>query len=67
MFEQLRGYKEFLEKVERPVIEKELQSNPDFINTILPRAILFGVETNLLGMIEDLLAKTSAQWYSSYD
>jgi hypothetical protein len=67
IFEQMRGYKQFLEKVERPVIEKELQNDPEFINKILPRAILFGVETKLLPIIEDLLAKSASWWYSSYD
>lgn len=55
IFEQLRWYKEYLSKVERPVIEQELKSDPDFINKILPWAVLFGVETRLLKMIEDLL------------
>ncbi len=57
MFEQMRWYKEFLSKVERPVIEQELKSDPDFISKILPWAVLFGVETRLLKEIEDLLAQ----------
>jgi uncharacterized membrane protein YgcG len=67
LFEHLRGYKEFLNKVDRPQIERILKDDPDFISTILPWSILFGVETKLLPIIEDLLQQTSAWWYSSYD
>ncbi len=65
IFEQLRGYKEFLEKVERPVIEAELKNDPDYINKLLPWAVLFGLETTLLKKIEDLVAEYSRNWYHS--
>lgn len=53
--DHLAGYKEYLSKVEKPVVESELKANPDFINEILPRAVLFGVETRLLDMIQDII------------
>ena len=56
--DQLAGYKEYLSKVEKPVLESELKTNPDYFNEILPRAVLFGVETRLLKMLEDLLKNT---------
>ena len=61
----MRGYKAFLEKVERPVIESELKNDPDYINKILPWAVLFGLETKLLSRIEDLLQASAKDWYSS--
>ncbi len=65
IFEHLRGYKEYLSKVEQPVIEQELKANPDFINKILPWAVLFGVETRLLKMMEEVLK--NIQWYQAND
>ena len=65
IFEYLRGYKEFLSKVEQPVIEQELKSDPDFVNKIIPRSILFGVETRLLSMVQDIIKK--AERYQSSD
>lgn len=65
IFEHLRGYKEYLSKVEQPVIESEIKSDPDFINKILPWAVLFWVETRLLKMVEEVLKKI--QWYQSND
>ena len=61
----MRGYKEFLEKVERPVIESELKNDPEYINKLLPWAVLFGLETKLLTRIEDLLQTTSQKRYTS--
>ena len=51
--------------VEQPVIEQELKSDPNFLNKILPRAVLFGVETRLLKMVEEVLK--SIQRYQSDD
>lgn len=65
LFEEMRWYKAFLEKVERPVIEKELQTDPQYLSHILPWAVLFGVETRLLKLCEDLLA--DVERYHSYN
>lgn len=65
IYDHLQGYKEYLSKVEQPVIESELKDDPDFINKILPRAVLFGVETRILKMVEEVLKKV--QRYQSTD
>lgn len=65
LFEEMRWFKEFLQKVERPVIDAELKNNPNFLNAILPRAVLFGVETRLLEICEDMLQQMD--WYQSYN
>ncbi len=67
LFEEMRGWKEYLQKVERPVIDQELKKDPDFINKILPWAVLFGIETRLLTVIGDLVQASAQWWYSSYD
>jgi hypothetical protein len=61
----MRGYKDFLEKVERPALDAELKKDPNFLNMILPWAVLFGVETRLLKMCEDILKQM--EWYDSYN
>lgn len=65
LLEKMRGYKEFLEKVDRPVIESELKNDPDYINKLLPWAVLFGLETKLLNRIEDLLQVSAENRYTS--
>jgi Predicted membrane protein (DUF2207) len=65
VFEYMKWYKEYLNKVEQPVIELELKKNPDFINIILPWATLLGVESRLLKIMKDILANIT--WYESYD
>lgn len=67
LFEEMRWFKEYLEKVERPVIEMELKNDPEYINKILPWAVLFWIETKLLYLIGDLIEASSNWWYSSYD
>lgn len=47
------------------MIEQELKDDPDYLNKILPWAVLFGVETRLLKMVEDVLKKIT--WYQSND
>ena len=54
-FEQLRWYKQYLQKVEQPVIEQELKSDPEYLNKILPWAVLFWVETRLLKIMEEVI------------
>lgn len=55
LFEQMRGYKKYLMQVEKPVLEMEIKNNPDFVNKILPWAVLFWVETRLLKIMEEVL------------
>lgn len=55
IFEHMRGWKKYLMQVEKPVLEMEIKNNPDFINKILPWAVLFGVETRLLKIMEEVL------------
>jgi hypothetical protein len=65
MFEELRGFREYLLKVEKPVIEKELERDPNFLNMILPWAVLFGVESRLIQLCNDMLK--DIERYDSYN
>lgn len=65
LFEEMRGFKEYLSKVERPVIDMELKKDPAYFNKILPWAVLFGVQTHLLRICEDIL--NQVEWYDSYN
>lgn len=61
----LKGYQDYLSKVERPVLEHHLRQDSDYISKILPRAILFGVETRL-SSIADWLTQFIDQYGSTY-
>lgn len=47
LYDELRGFKFFLEKVERPQIEAFLKEDPEYLDKILPWVVLFGLQTKL--------------------
>lgn len=55
LYEKIRWYMTYLDKVERPVLEQFIKDNPNYIDKILPRAALFGLETKLCEKVKDLL------------
>lgn len=61
LFEHIRWYKFYLEKVEKKVLSNELKNNPDLVNTLLPWATLFGQESKILEIVEELMIPIS--WY----
>ena len=62
LYDQLRGFKYYLETVERPQIELLLKDDPEYINKILPWIVLFGLQNKLAKQIEDLMQQTIQQW-----
>lgn len=62
LYGQLRGFKYYLETVERPQIELLLKDDPEYINKILPWVVLFGLQNKLAKQIEDLMQQTMQQW-----
>ena len=62
LYDQLRGFKYYLETVERPQIELLLKDDPEYINKILPWVVLFGLQNKLAKQIEDLMQQTIQQW-----
>jgi hypothetical protein len=54
---------QYLDKVEKSVLENEVRHNEKFINTILPWAALFGLDTKLVDLVKDVLEKPD--WFVS--
>lgn len=57
LYKNLIGFKNFLEKVEKPKIQKILSKKPDYLNEILPYAIAFGMVDKLVDKFEGLFSK----------
>ena len=55
LYDELRGFKYYLEKVERPQIEAFLKEDPEYLDKILPWVVLFGLQTKLSEKIGDLM------------
>ncbi len=64
MYEILIGFKDFLEKVERPRIEKMISKNPEYFNEILPYAIALGVADKISKKFDGLFSKPP-DWLST--
>lgn len=62
LYDHLRGFKYYLEKVERPQIETFLNEDPEYLDKILPWVVLFGLQNKLAKQIEDLMQQTMQQW-----
>ena len=73
LYEILLGFKNFLEKVEKPKFEKMMAKNPEYFNEILPYAIAFGIADKLANKFEGLFSKPpewltkSGKTFDSYD
>ena len=55
LYDHLRGFKYYLEKVERPQIETFLNEDTEYLDKILPWVVLFGLQTKLSEKIGDLM------------
>ena len=55
LYDHLRGFKYYLEKVERPQIETFLNEDSEYLDKILPWVVLFGLQTKLSEKIGDLM------------
>ncbi len=61
-FKVLKGFREFVEKVEKPVLEKMVKEDPMYFSKYLPYAIILGVEKKWAKKFEPLL-KEPPDWY----
>lgn len=57
LYEQLRGFEHYLKKVEEPYLKQMLKEDPNYIDKMLPRAVLFGVETEFLKTVERIIGE----------
>jgi hypothetical protein len=68
LYEHLRGFAYYLSHVEKPRLEYELRNNVHYVDEILPRAVLFGVETKFLKAVEEIIQKPyQPERYSGQD
>ena len=61
LYWHLKWYKEFLSKVEKPVLENELKNDPSYLSKILPWAVIFGVESRIINQMQEYLQNIN--WY----
>lgn len=61
-YRKIKGFKNFLERVEKPRLEKLMKDYPDYFNKILPYAMVFGVENMIVRKFEGLYNKPP-DWY----
>lgn len=57
IFAHLRGYRDFIEHVEKDKIQEFLNQDPLFVDKILPWAIIFGCESTLLKQLESVASR----------
>ncbi len=62
LYNQLKGFKEFMEKVEKPVIQKLIKEDQGYFSKTLPYAIAFNIEKDWVKKFEDLEFKLP-DWY----
>jgi uncharacterized membrane protein YgcG len=55
--EHMRWYKQFIEKVEKSVLEVEIKNNPHYFSQLLSWATLFGIETRIVDLANELMIK----------
>lgn len=68
--EHLYWYKEYLEKVETIVIQQELKNDPNYVNKILPRLILFNIREDLTTIQKNIIKDASVSqisWYYEWE
>ncbi len=62
VYREILGYKEFLEKVEKPVIEKLIKEDPLYFSKNLPFAVALNIEKKWIKKFEGIDVKLP-EWY----
>lgn len=63
-YQKYEGFRQFIKKAERPVIEKLLQEDPHYYDKTMPYALAFGYLAKWNQRFDGLLAQPPS-WYSS--
>lgn len=63
LFAHLRGYRDFIEQVEQDKLKEFLRQDPLFIDKLLPWAVIFGLETQLVTQLEWMTERNQPTWY----
>ncbi|BAI80599.1 conserved hypothetical protein [Deferribacter desulfuricans SSM1] len=67
VYQLVEGFKEFIERVEKPKLKALLKEDPNYFDKILPFAIALGIEEKVAEKFKDLITEPPS-WYrgSSY-
>lgn len=64
IYTKLEGFRRFMVKVDRPVLERLLKEDPQYFDKTLPYAVAFGEVQNWTKQFEGLLTQPPAWYYS---
>ncbi len=65
IYKKLEGFRRFLVKAEKPVLERLLKDDPAYFDKTLPYAVAFGEVKHWTGMFDGLLS-APPNWYHSH-
>ncbi len=63
LYQKLAGFKEFIQKVEKPRLEVFLKEDPHYFDTVLPYAIVFDVADKWKDKLKDMEVQQPS-WYA---
>lgn len=64
IYKRLEGFRRFMTKVERPVLERLLKEDPEYFDKTLPYAVAFGEVKQWTSLFEGLLSQPPNWYYS---
>lgn len=64
IYKRLEGFRLFMVKAERPVLEKLLKEDPHYFDKTLPYAVAFGEVKRWTGLFQDLLSEPPTWYYT---
>lgn len=68
IYEEIRGFKHYLSKVESPYLAQMLKEDPLYLDKMLPWAVLLWVETEFLQAVQNHLGQLENPiWYTGED
>lgn len=65
IYKKLEGFRRFLVKAEKPILERLLKDDPQYFDKTLPYAVAFGEVKHWTGMFDGLLSEPP-NWYRSH-
>lgn len=65
VYQQLKGFREFVDKADRPRLERLLQDDPTYFERTLPYAIAFGMASSWAKKFDGLFTDPPS-WYHGY-
>lgn len=66
VYRKLEGFRQFMKKVERPVLERLLKEDPHYFDKTLPYAVAFGLVQEWTSLFDGLLTQPPS-WYRMHN